>query len=56
MSAPGAGFRLPRFFRGLLPVATGVGMILAWYAVCIGLSADHRFLLPSPREVAQAFV
>jgi NitT/TauT family transport system permease protein len=56
MSAPGKGFRLPWFLRNLMPAATGVGMIVAWYAICLGLSADHRFLLPSPREVAQAFV
>ena len=49
MSAPGTGSRFSRLARNLLPVATGVGMILAWYAVCLGLSADHRFLLPSPR-------
>lgn len=55
MSAPGTGSRLSRFARNLLPAATGVGMIVAWYAVCLGLSPDHRFLLPSPREVAQAF-
>jgi NitT/TauT family transport system permease protein len=56
MSARKGGFGLPGIVRNLLPVATGVGMIVAWYAVCLGLSADHRFLLPSPREVAQAFV
>jgi NitT/TauT family transport system permease protein len=56
MSSSGAGFRLPGLVRNSLPVATGVAMIVAWYAVCLGLSPDHRFLLPSPREVAQAFV
>jgi NitT/TauT family transport system permease protein len=31
-------------------------MVIAWYAVCFSLSADHRFLLPTPHEVARAFV
>jgi NitT/TauT family transport system permease protein len=56
MSAPRAGLRLPRIVRNLLPFATGIGMIVAWYAICLSLSADHRFLLPSPGEVGRAFV
>ncbi len=44
-----------RAIGNFLPVATGVGMILAWYAICLGLSADQRFLLPTPHEVARAF-
>jgi NitT/TauT family transport system permease protein len=56
MSATRTGSRLPGFVRNLLPIATGVGMIVVWYAICLGLSPDHRFLLPSPHEVAQAFV
>jgi NitT/TauT family transport system permease protein len=39
-----------------MPAFTGVGMILAWYAVCLSLSADRRFLLPSPTEVMRAFI
>ena len=42
--------------RKLLPFLTGIGMILVWYGVCLSLSADQRFLLPSPHEVARAFV
>jgi NitT/TauT family transport system permease protein len=48
--------RIPGFLKKLLPALTGVGMILIWYFICISLSADHRFLLPSPLEVAHAFV
>ncbi|HEY1848917.1 MAG TPA: ABC transporter permease [Opitutaceae bacterium] len=42
--------------RNLMPVATGVGMIAAWYAVFFGLSQEQRFLLPAPHQVARAFV
>ena len=42
--------------RRLLPFASGAGMVVAWSAVCLSLSADQRFLLPSPREVLHAFV
>jgi len=54
MSAPGA--RLSRIAMRLLPLATGVGMILAWYAIHFGMGSEQRFLLPAPREVARAFV
>lgn len=47
--------RISSIARNTLPVATGVGMIIAWYAVCFSLSADQRFLLPSPTEVFHAF-
>jgi NitT/TauT family transport system permease protein len=40
----------------ILPIITGVGMILVWYAVCFGMSAEQRFLLPAPHQVARAFV
>jgi len=50
MNAP-----LRRTLSNLLPLATGVGMVLAWYAVCMGLSPDQRFLLPTPHEVLRAF-
>src|SRR5580658_10883037 len=56
MSAPATGPRLPKAIRNLMPVATGVGMIAIWYAICIGLSPEQRFLLPAPHEVARAFV
>ncbi|HMD61258.1 MAG TPA: ABC transporter permease, partial [Opitutaceae bacterium] len=52
MSAPGP----LRFVRRMLPVATGVGVILAWYGVHFGLSSEQRFLLPAPHAVARAFV
>jgi len=54
MSAPRA--RLSRIAMRLLPLATGVGMILAWYAIHFGMSSEQRFLLPAPHEVARAFV
>jgi len=47
--------RIPPFMRRTLPVITGVGMIVVWYAICFSLSADQRFLLPSPTEVLRAF-
>ena len=56
MSNPRPRRRLSRIARRVMPLATGVAMILVWYAVCLSLSADHRFLLPSPTEVARAFV
>ncbi|HEY4989551.1 MAG TPA: ABC transporter permease [Opitutaceae bacterium] len=40
----------------VLPIVTGVGMILIWYALCLGMSAEQRFLLPAPHQVARAFV
>jgi NitT/TauT family transport system permease protein len=42
--------------RRLMPFVTGIGMILVWYGICMSLSADQRFLLPTPHEVARAFV
>lgn len=39
----------------LLPAATGALFIAAWYAVCLSLSADNRFLLPTPHAVVAAF-
>jgi NitT/TauT family transport system permease protein len=54
MSAPRA--TLTRIAMRLLPLATGVGMILAWYAIHFGMSSEQRFLLPAPHEVARAFV
>jgi NitT/TauT family transport system permease protein len=54
MRAPGA--RLRRIAGLLLPLATGVGMILAWYAINFGMSSEQRFLLPAPDEVTRAFV
>jgi NitT/TauT family transport system permease protein len=48
--------RLSTLLRTTMPVLTGVGMIIAWYAICFSLSADQRFLLPSPTEVGRAFV
>ena len=47
---------LPVIARKLLPFATGVAMIFVWYGICMSLSADQRFLLPTPHEVARAFV
>jgi len=48
--------RVPRLLVQLLPALTGVGMIIGWEAICLSLSADQRFLLPSPAEVGRAFV
>jgi NitT/TauT family transport system permease protein len=48
--------RIPGFLKKLLPALTGVAMIFIWYFICISLSVDHRFLLPSPSEVGHAFV
>jgi len=56
MSAPWRKRSVTGLLKKLLPAVTGVGMIVVWYCICIGLSADHRFLLPSPAEVARAFV
>ena len=56
MSAPATRARLPRIVRRLLPLATGVAVILVWYAVCLGMSSEQRFLLPAPHEVARALV
>ncbi len=50
------GPRLLRIARLLLPAATGVGMILVWYALHLALGPEQRFLLPTPRAVAHAFV
>jgi NitT/TauT family transport system permease protein len=56
MSARKTPTGMPALVRKALPFLTGVGMILAWYGVCLSLSADQRFLLPTPHEVARAFV
>ena len=56
MSAPSASSRLAVLLRRVMPAATGVGMILVWFAVHMGISQDRRFLLPSPGEVGHAFV
>ncbi len=43
---------MPRkILRFLLPAATGAFFVAAWYAVCFSLSADNRFLLPTPGAV-----
>jgi NitT/TauT family transport system permease protein len=31
-------------------------MIIVWYAICLSLNPDQRFLLPPPHEVAKAFL
>jgi NitT/TauT family transport system permease protein len=54
MSAPAS--RLFRVAGLLLPVATGVLVILLWYGACLAISPERRFLLPAPHEVARAFV
>ena len=47
---------MPRkLLQFLLPAATGTLFIAAWYAVCFSLSADNRFLLPTPGAVVAAF-
>jgi NitT/TauT family transport system permease protein len=56
MSAPAPKPRLSRIVRRLLPLATGIAMILAWYAIYFGLSSEQRFLLPPPHAVARAFI
>jgi NitT/TauT family transport system permease protein len=48
--------RLPKAIRNMMPALTGVGMILLWYAVCLGMGPEQRFLLPAPHEVARAFI
>jgi len=48
--------RLPKAIRNMMPALTGIGMILLWYAVCLGMSPEQRFLLPAPHEVARAFI
>jgi NitT/TauT family transport system permease protein len=56
MTAGAPRTKLPRIARRLLPAATGVVMILVWYAIDYGMSSEQRFLLPPPHEVARAFV
>jgi NitT/TauT family transport system permease protein len=41
--------------RQLLPACTGVFLIGLWWAICLSLSPERRFLLPSPLEVGRAF-
>ncbi|HVU36581.1 MAG TPA: ABC transporter permease [Opitutaceae bacterium] len=46
---------MPRWILNLLlPVIAGAAMVAVWYAVHAGLSADYRFLLPSPGQVIGA--
>jgi NitT/TauT family transport system permease protein len=56
MSASKPASRLSRLVRNVLPLLTGVVMILIWYAICLGMSQEQRFLLPAPHEVTRAFV
>jgi len=56
MSDPKQGLTVSRVAGRLLPVATGVGMIIVWCAVNMAMSPDQRFLLPTPGAVARAFV
>jgi NitT/TauT family transport system permease protein len=56
MRDPRRRFALSRAATILLPLVTGVGVILAWYAVVMGLTSEQRFLLPTPGAVARAFV
>jgi NitT/TauT family transport system permease protein len=56
MSVPGKKLTASRALRFLLPVLTGVGMILLWYAINMSMSSEQRFLLPTPGAVAKAFV
>jgi NitT/TauT family transport system permease protein len=56
MSEPRKKFTASRLVRFLLPVATGVGMILLWYGINMTMSSEQRFLLPTPGAVARAFV
>jgi NitT/TauT family transport system permease protein len=44
-----------KFLKSLLPVATGVGVILLWYGVRALMSDEQRFLLPTPGEIIRAF-
>lgn len=39
----------------LLPALTGALVLAVWYAIYFSLSADRRFLLPSPEMVLSAF-
>ncbi|HZP61333.1 MAG TPA: ABC transporter permease subunit [Opitutaceae bacterium] len=43
-----------RLLSLLLPAATGALFLALWYAVYFSLSADNRFLLPTPGEVWSA--
>jgi NitT/TauT family transport system permease protein len=56
MSAPNSGGRFPPLVLIALPVLTGVAMVLVWYAVCLSISPERRFLLPEPHEVVRALV
>jgi NitT/TauT family transport system permease protein len=42
--------------RFILPVVTGIVLILVWYAVHWGMSAEQRFLLPLPSAVFRALI
>lgn len=39
----------------LLPAATGALLIGVWYTICFFLSEDHKFLLPPPAKIIEAF-
>ncbi len=56
MNTKSKGRPMAQVIGYLMPVATGVGMILAWYGICFGLTPDQRFLLPPPHEVLRAFI
>jgi NitT/TauT family transport system permease protein len=56
MSAPRPAGRFSRVLTNVMPLGTGVAMILVWYAICLAMSPEQRFLLPAPHEVARAFI
>jgi NitT/TauT family transport system permease protein len=56
MSGQKAGIPMLGVLKRILPILTGVGMILAWYAIDMAMSSEQRFLLPTPAAVARAFV
>jgi NitT/TauT family transport system permease protein len=56
MSAPRPRTALAKAALRFLPAATGVAMILLWYAIDMAIGPDRRFLLPTPGAVARAFV
>ena len=41
--------------RLAFPVIAGIMLLALWYAVHWGMTAEHRFLLPTPGDVLQAF-
>ncbi len=56
MSAAKPGPRLPKAVTNMMPILTGIVMIAVWYAICLAMSPEQRFLLPAPHQVARAFV